>query len=135
MFGRKLRSLLDCLQPDTCRDNQTRGHDSHAKLRNFSVGDFVYAKNYVKGPRWLPGTITERLGSVMYGLLLENGQRVRKHADQLKLRMEPDNEADPDIPTDDSDQLDSGMEPDGNETDSPTEQPEQPERPNNLNHS
>ena len=51
MFGRKLRSLLDCLQPhlqtkaDTCRDNQTRGHDSHAKLRNFSVGDFVYAKN------------------------------------------------------------------------------------------
>ncbi len=49
--------------------------------------------------------------------------------------MEPDNEADPDIPTDDSDQLDSGMEPDGNETDSPTEQPEQPERPNNLNHS
>ena len=130
--------LLDCLQPhlqtkaDTCRDNQTRGHDSHAKLRHFSVGDFVYAKNYVRGPRWLPGTITERLGSVMYGLLLENGQRVRKHADQLKLRIETDNDA---IPTEDSNQLDSGMEPDGNETDSPTEQPEQPEHnQNNLNH-
>ncbi len=56
------------------------------------------------------------------------GQRVRKHADQLKLRMETDNEADLDIPTEDSDQLDSGMEPDENETDSPTEQPEQPEQ-------
>ncbi len=62
----------------------------------------------------------------MYGLLLENGQRVRKHADQLKLRIETDNDA---VPTEDSDQLDSGMGPDGNETDSPTEQPEQPDQP------
>ena len=95
MFGRKLRSLLDCLQPhlqtkaDTCRDNQTRGHDSHAKLRNFSVGDFL-----CKGAAlatWNNHRATR--------IWVAPGQKVRKHADQLKLRIETDNDA---IPTEDS---------------------------------
>ncbi len=42
MFGRKFLQPHLQIKADTCRDNQTRGHDSHAKLvRNFSVGDFV----------------------------------------------------------------------------------------------
>ncbi len=77
MFGRKLRSPLDCLQPhlqtkaDTCRDTQTRGHDVHVKLREFSVSNLVYSKNYVMA---IPGKITERFGSVIYGLLLRTAR-------------------------------------------------------------
>ena len=93
MFGRKLRSHLDCLQPhlhEKVEDSQNRqkiGHDSRAKSREFRVDELVYAKNYGSGLPWLPGKVVKKLGTVMYRVLLENGQKVRKHADQLKHRM------------------------------------------------
>ena len=103
MFGRKLRSHLDCLQPhlhekvEDSQNRQKKGHDSRAKSREFRVDELIYAKNYGSGLPWLPGKVVEKLGTVMYRVLLENGQKVRKHADQLKHRMvEPPVEETPD---------------------------------------
>ena len=55
MFGRKIRTHLDSLRPDLARnvrfsqERQKRGQDSHAKRRNFVVGEAVYARNYGPG--------------------------------------------------------------------------------------
>ena len=89
VFGRKLRSHLDHLQPnlgDTVRQSQARqkaAHDSHAKTQDFAVGDLVYVQNYGQGPKWLEGKLVEVLGSVVYNVLLEDGRQVKRHAEQL----------------------------------------------------
>jgi hypothetical protein len=59
------------------------------KPREFNVRELVYARNYSPGPRWLPGEIVEKQGSTLYLVLLTDGRRVRKHADQLITRAKP----------------------------------------------
>lgn len=92
MYGRKLRTQLDYLHPDLSRqvqqsqDRQKQGHDVHSRLREFSVGDNVYARNYGQGPLWLPGKVIDVSGSVSYLILLEDGRRAHRHVDQLKSR-------------------------------------------------
>ena len=82
MFGRRLRSQLDQLQPDlsrTARQGQSRqklGHDVHSRPRDYQVGDKVYARNYGPGPLWLPGAVLEVRGSVLYSIQLEDGRSV-----------------------------------------------------------
>ena len=41
---------------------------------------------------WLPGNlkVTSKLGSTMSGVLLNGGRNVRKHADQMRSRIEND---------------------------------------------
>ena len=107
MFGRRLRSPLDCLKPHlaekvkSSQEHQKGCHDRHAKPREFEVDALVYARNYGAGLPWLPGKVVEKLGTVMYRILLEDGRKVRKHADQLKHRvMEPSAEPDSDFELD-----------------------------------
>ena len=57
-----------------------------ARLRDYSVGDLVYARNYSPGVMWLPGKIVSNLGSTMYEVQLTDGRKVTKHADQLRSR-------------------------------------------------
>ena len=38
----------------------------------------------------MPGKVTSKLGSTMYSVLLNDGRNVRKHADQIRSRMEND---------------------------------------------
>ena len=76
---------MDCLQShlheevEDSQNRQKKGHDSRAKSREFRVDKLVYAKNYGSGLPWLLGKVIEKLGTVMYRVLLENGQKVRKH--------------------------------------------------------
>lgn len=87
-----MRSPLDNLHPDRAQkaqevqERQKQGHDAHAQVRLFKVGDLVYAKNYGSGSLWLPGKITGVQGSVMYTVSLDDGRIVTKHADQLRSR-------------------------------------------------
>ena len=96
MFGRRLHSPLDNIRPSLERktnrnlERQKKAHDSHARCREFEVGDRVYAKNYGSGNPWLPGKVTSKLGSTMYSVLLNDGRNVRKHADQIRSRVERD---------------------------------------------
>ena len=94
MFGRKLRSPLDNIRPSLERkvyryqERQKTTHDSHARWREFQIGDTVYVRNYAAGDVWLPGTVVKKLGSTMYAVLLEDGRNVRKHTDQIRLGIE-----------------------------------------------
>ena len=94
MFGRRMRSPMDNLRPDLAKkvrqgqEQQKRARDKSARPRDFSVGDLVYARNYGPGVMWLPGEIVSGLGSTMYEVQLTDGRKVRKHADQLRSRIQ-----------------------------------------------
>ena len=95
MFGRRLRTQFDNLRPNLSKKacdaqlQQAKGHDVRTKLREFKVGELVYAQNYGQGPKWLPGEIVEKQGSTLYTVLLTDGRRVRKHTDQLMTQVKP----------------------------------------------
>ena len=107
LMGRKLRSQLDLLQPDTTShvlDKQTTqklNHDKHTKERSFEVADPVLVYNFSNGPKWLSGTIIEIHGNCNYTIELTDGRIVRRHIDHLRSRV-PDLtvEAQEDIPLD-----------------------------------
>ena len=92
MMGRKLRTQLDLLHPDTSRAvqksqyRQRLAHDRRAKPKLFAIGDTVYARNYTKGPSWLPGTVVEREGEAVLGVRLSDGRVIRRHEEQLRHR-------------------------------------------------
>ncbi|XP_018406503.1 PREDICTED: uncharacterized protein K02A2.6-like [Cyphomyrmex costatus] len=95
MIGRKVRTMLDLLkstkQPETPRHNikqEEQFNKQHgARDRKFNCGDLVYAKQYVGNSwKWIPGTIIEQIGNVMYNILLDSNRRqplVRCHTNQL----------------------------------------------------
>ena len=92
MYGRRLRSQLDQLHPDLGRkvcqsqDQQKRGHDVRSQVREFKVGDKVYARNYGQGPLWLPGEVVAVCGLISYSVALDDGRNVHRHTEQLRSR-------------------------------------------------
>ena len=98
LFGRRLQSHLDHLRPNLRRkaslnqDRQKQWYNVHTKHRVFNIGDLVYARNYAQGDHWLPGKIIELHGNVMFTVLLEDGRKVKKHADQIIIRTEAYNQ-------------------------------------------
>ena len=93
MLGRRIRSPLDNVRPDLSKnvlskqEKQKSGHDVRSKPRQFSVGDSVYCKNYGSGPNWIPGVVTETMGSTMYEVELADGAKTRRHTEQLRSRL------------------------------------------------
>ena len=92
MLGRKLRSQLDLLKPnstkaaDDANDCEEVAQDRRA-TRSFREGDCVYARNYSTGPKWLPGKVVGVVGSVLYQVKLKDGRVQRRHIDQLRSRL------------------------------------------------
>ena len=88
MFGRKLHSQLDCLKPcigrtvDRAHDQQRKSHDTRAQVRDFSIGDWVYARNFGPGVHWLLGVVKAQEGAVLFEVQLDDRQTFRRHADQ-----------------------------------------------------
>ena len=65
---------------------QKAHHDLHTKARVLDVGQRVIAYNFGEGPKWLPGTIPQQLGPVIFEVKLEDGGLWKHHTDQLKLQ-------------------------------------------------
>lgn len=89
-MNRELRTRLDLLRPG-CEKSvldrqavQKSSHDRRANVREFVVGDRVFARNLRPGPEWVPSTILEVLGPVTYIVETDEGLRWKRHADQLK---------------------------------------------------
>ncbi|XP_040075947.1 uncharacterized protein K02A2.6-like [Ixodes scapularis] len=80
MMGRRLRSPLDRLHPDLQRDP---GADQ-PKVKRFYVGDTVYARNFVTGPRWKAAKVVAVTGPVSYKVQLANREVHRRHRDHLR---------------------------------------------------
>lgn len=90
LLGRKLRTHLDLLHPDLAKrveekqNSQKVNHDKTQRERLYLEGDPVYAKNFRPGDKWLPGKISQVLGTRTYMVELETGQVVKRHIDQLE---------------------------------------------------
>ena len=90
LMGRRPRSPLDMLFPDVgktvekAQEKQKKYHDNSKKLRIFSVGDKVLAKNFRSSrPKWLVGEVVKVSGPLSYVIKLTNG---RRHVDYVKKR-------------------------------------------------
>ena len=92
LLGRRLRTRLDIIRPNTAKrveerqDAQKAKHDTRAKARAFKPGDKVYVKNFGPGQSWLTGEIMKSTGPVSYHVQLTNGRTRHCHQDQLRPR-------------------------------------------------
>ena len=90
---RKVRTKFDMLRPDvqgvvdTKKSLQKKYHDSHAKLRLFTPGQAVMARDYLSSKKWVPGVIQSSSGPTLYKVQLNNGNVVVRHIDQLRDRL------------------------------------------------
>lgn len=89
LMGRRLRTHLDKLHPNSMRENNEYYFDE-AITRTFSIGDMVFIRNYLSGPKWLPATVIEITGPVSYVMELLDGRIARRHVDQIRDRVIPD---------------------------------------------
>ena len=66
-LNRDLRTRLDLLFPNVRRrveekqENQMKHHDPHARARDLTVGQRVMVRNFRAGPRWISGTVVNRM--------------------------------------------------------------------------
>ncbi|XP_053685884.1 uncharacterized protein LOC128735423 [Sabethes cyaneus] len=61
-----------------------------SKARSFNPKDSVYAGIYANNKwSWFPGTVVERIGTVMYNIWMDNRKLVRSHINQLRQRDAP----------------------------------------------
>ena len=80
LFGRKLRCPLDLLKPDLYhraekqQQKQKAAHDAHSLNRCFTMGEPVFAHNFLQGPPWLPATVMERLGPLSFKVKSNGGR-------------------------------------------------------------
>ena len=85
-MGRRLCTIFDLLHPDLSdkvKQKQSKIPQPHQKPCNFSIGDKIYAKNYLGSPSWVPGTIVKVTGPLSYHVVTKNGIEIHRHADQL----------------------------------------------------
>lgn len=85
MFGRRIRTNLELLRPPTpCQQDQEQQPGKH---RSFNRNDLVYVKIYSRNAwSWVPGTVVEKLGQVMYNVWADDRRLVRSHVNQLRGR-------------------------------------------------
>ena len=92
MMGRRPKSRLDLLYPDLQKEvlskqvKQKSYADRSARVREFHVGDLVYARNYAMGKTWLPATVLGVDGPVSFVVRLDDGRIWRRHSEQLRNR-------------------------------------------------
>ena len=93
MFGRKLRTRLDLLQPDLGnivrqqQAKQKQNHDAHSKQTGFEVITSVYVFNNHGTPKWLPGTIKQITGPASVLVKLSDGCTFHRHIDDINVRL------------------------------------------------
>ena len=84
LMGRRLRSHLDLLHPDTADRVMKKQEKSVTKrpLRQFELGEKVLVRNY-NGPKRIKGKVVRITGPISYQVETENGW-MRRHVDQLR---------------------------------------------------
>ena len=88
-LGQRILTRFDQLKPHLAKNAnhkqavQKAPHNLHAKAWVL-VGQRVMACNLGESPKWLPGTISQQHGSVMFEVKPEDGRLWKCHTDQLK---------------------------------------------------
>ncbi|KAB0801764.1 hypothetical protein PPYR_03950 [Photinus pyralis] len=90
LMGRKLRSCLDKLHPDLIGEKLNREVEERVenrKVSKFAVGEPVFARDFsVSHQNWKPAVITRTTGPLSYQAVDNDGNSIRRHADQLRGR-------------------------------------------------
>ncbi|XP_062389467.1 uncharacterized protein K02A2.6 [Sardina pilchardus] len=89
LLNRQLRTRLDLLRPKQA--NEIVHHKqsvqaksrSKARLRSFSVGDQVLARNYTTKEKWRRATVVAKSGAVSYTVETSDHRIWKRHIDQL----------------------------------------------------
>ena len=84
LFGRNLKSRLDLLKPNIKRvvDGKLL-KNKKGTLVSFQNGEKVMVRHYHRRPKWLKGEVLERIGPVLYKVLVD-GATWRRHVDQMR---------------------------------------------------
>lgn len=105
LLGRPMRTVLDLLKPPRPRSHgksqialnqELQYNRKHGvKARHYRATTPVYVKTYSNNKwKWTSGTIVERLGRVLYVVLLDSEDcLIRAHVNQLRLRTLQETEA------------------------------------------
>ncbi|KAL4705607.1 hypothetical protein ACJJTC_012854 [Scirpophaga incertulas] len=89
MKGRRLRTHLDLLKPDRHNKvlkSQIRQVEAGGLDRKLEVGSDVWYRQYLKGEKWQPGSVSHSLGSTDYSIIDKNGNLIHRHIYQLRRR-------------------------------------------------
>ncbi|XP_065189626.1 uncharacterized protein K02A2.6-like [Sycon ciliatum] len=88
MFGRQPRTRLSALRPSQVRQQAKAYEDGNRVKPAFTESDSVFALNFGKGNRWVPGRIVRVLSD--YNYEVQVGDVLwKRHRDQLRLRSVP----------------------------------------------
>ena len=85
LHGRKPRNLLSLLIPS---DLGKKKEPEPIGRTRFPVGTPVFFRNYGKGPKWLPGRVSEARGRNIR-LIETDGRVLKRHCNQLQTRFSP----------------------------------------------
>ena len=67
---------------------QNAYHNRAAKMREFEVGDLVWARNYSnKGHEFVRAKVHHKISPLSYRVLVHDGLTWRRHSQQLKARV------------------------------------------------
>ena len=87
LMGRNLKTRLDLLRPDVKRRVDKKIFTDETKpMKEFSIGDKVWARNVVGGIKWVPGEVVKQVGPVLYHVSAK-GMVWKRHADQFRTRV------------------------------------------------
>ena len=93
LMGRRLRSHLDLLHPDFSRKalkSQDKSSEAKSLPRQFSIDDKLFARNYQGNKKWIPVRVVKITGPLSYRVITESGAVLRRHIDQLRVRLSED---------------------------------------------
>jgi hypothetical protein len=136
LMKRQIRSQLDLVRPNLTQRvqdkqcGQAKHHDKTAKDRTFEIGDKVFARNYARGPQWLSGSVTVKLGPVWYQVELSDGRVWKRHVDQVRKRYTDHVTLDQTAPSVDFDFPNSILVPEGEEVANENRNRQTENRPN-----
>ena len=85
LMGRRLRTTLDLLHPDTSKrvEDKQRRLMTDKNPRTFAVGDKVFARD-VLHKKWIPAMVFKITGPLSYHVETNTGVVLRKHVDHLR---------------------------------------------------
>ncbi|XP_042150746.1 uncharacterized protein K02A2.6-like [Ixodes scapularis] len=90
LMGRRIRTALDRLHPDLQAEMVDKQEEQALRgrqgVREFEPREPVFIRNYLAGPKWLPGIITEITGPVSYKVRTIDGRFWKRHVDQIRRR-------------------------------------------------
>jgi transposase InsO family protein len=85
LFRRPIRTELARLKPSSTKFK--------TKNQKYNIGQMIWMRHHQRNKRleWKSGVVKRNIGSMMYEIMLTDGQKHIRHQNQLRPRQEPDN--------------------------------------------